>query len=70
MVDGQCDFQETLQKFDMWLLEQGLCNDKSAFVTSGDWDLQVLLPTQCYNEHLPVPSYFTSWINIKQVGSV
>ncbi|KAF4528527.1 hypothetical protein B566_EDAN015608 [Ephemera danica] len=66
MVDGQCDFKNTLQKFDIWLKEQGLCNAKSAFVTSGDWDLQVLLPTQCYNENISVPSYLTSWINIKQ----
>jgi len=67
MVDGQCSFQETMQHFDQWMQEQGLLSNKIAFVTSGNWDLQVLFPRQCQNENFPVPKYFTSWINIKQV---
>lgn len=67
MVDGQCSFRETLAHFERWMAEQGLVNNKSAFVTSGDWDLQVMLPHQCRNEDIVLPKYFSSWINIKQV---
>jgi inhibitor of KinA sporulation pathway (predicted exonuclease) len=68
MVDGQCSFRETLAHFEAWRAEHGLLNNKSAFVTSGDWDLQFLLPHQCRNEGILVPKYCSSWINIKQVS--
>ncbi|CAB3384457.1 Hypothetical predicted protein [Cloeon dipterum] len=66
MVEGQCNFKETLKHFSKWIQEQGCATNRSAFVTSGDWDLKILLPKQCHHEGVDMPSYFASWINIKQ----
>ena len=34
---------------------------------SGDWDLRIMLASQCKREKIEVPWYFKSWVNIKHV---
>ncbi|XP_059469252.1 ERI1 exoribonuclease 3-like [Neocloeon triangulifer] len=65
MLEGQSNFKQTMQQFDQWLHEQGCANNRSTFVTCGDWDLKIQLPKQCQTEGIELPQYFTSWINIK-----
>lgn len=70
MVDDQPFLEEVLQKFHTWMSEEGLLVPQAArlaFVTFGDWDLQKMLPSQCDYFNIPMPDYFTSWINIKKV---
>lgn len=69
MVDDQPFLEEVLQKFHTWMSEEGLLVPQAArlaFVTFGDWDLQKMLPSQCDYFNIPMPDYFTSWINIKK----
>ncbi|XP_077550050.1 snipper isoform X2 [Haemaphysalis longicornis] len=66
MVDGQPHLTEVLAQFDRWMGDQGLREARAIFVTFGDWDLQKMLPSQCAYLGLPVPSYFTPWINLKK----
>ena len=44
----------------------GRTDSNFVFVTCGNWDLKTMLPAQCSLSGLPVPSYTTSFINIKQ----
>lgn len=68
MVDGQPRLRETLKLFDQWMNENGLLNEgvTSAFVTCGDWDLKTQLPRETAWHGIPLPEYFSSWINIKR----
>ncbi|XP_015605400.1 ERI1 exoribonuclease 3 [Cephus cinctus] len=68
-VDDQKHFPETFFMFCKWLTEGGFFEEgnESAFVTSGDWDLKVMLPKQCELEGITVPEYFTSWIDLKRI---
>lgn len=67
MVDNQPQFPEVLEKFCGWLDEHSYFKDgnDSAFVTCGDWDLKMMLPSQCNLENVPLPAYFEKWINLK-----
>ena len=67
MVEEESTFTKVLDDFQQWLSSEDLVGKKFAFVTCGDWDLQLMLPSQCYHSGVPVPDYFQSWINIKTV---
>jgi inhibitor of KinA sporulation pathway (predicted exonuclease) len=69
MVDDQPYFEETFIQFQKWLEKTECWNsdNKSIFVTSGDWDLQVMLPKQCQLSNVDIPSEMRQWINIKKV---
>lgn len=71
MVDDEPEFPEVFSRFLKWTEEAGYFenNVKSAFVTCGDWDLQILLPKQCEIDNLPVPDFFRQWINLKNTYS-
>lgn len=69
MVDDKAYFPEIMKKFNSWI-EKGKYfeeKNKSAFVTCGEWDLKVMIPSQCATEKLTVPDYFSEWINLKIV---
>ena len=69
MVNDQPYFEETFIQFQKWLETTECWNsdNKSIFVTSGDWDLQVMLPKQCQLSNIDIPSEMKHWINIKKV---
>ncbi|CAH8665447.1 unnamed protein product [Dicrocoelium dendriticum] len=69
MVENQPTLAQALKLFDNYLMKENLKTDGSlfAFVTCGDWDLKSMLPSQCDNLRIPVPSYFRRWINLKLV---
>eukprot|EP01080_Neovahlkampfia_damariscottae_P003633 gene3633-6449_t len=66
-VDSSKTLDKVLENFDEWAKKEKLLEKdvKFIFVTCGDWDLNVMLPKQTKLEKLKVPSYFSSWINIK-----
>jgi ERI1 exoribonuclease 3 len=67
-VDQAEPFLAVFSAFDQYLSCLTENRAKSVcFVTCGDWDLKTMLPKQCRALGLPVPSYFTKWINIKHV---
>nr|AGH30334.1 Eri-1-1 [Nilaparvata lugens] len=65
-------FETVLKDFLDWFEQQKTVNnaEKTVFVTSGDWDLKVMLPMQCQNSDIPVPTQMTKWINIKESFSI
>lgn len=68
MVEDKAHFPEVMKRFVNWL-ENGKYfeeTDKSAFVTCGDWDLKMMMPSQCATEELTVPDYLSEWINLKK----
>lgn len=69
MVNNQPYFEETFFQFQEWLEETKCFNsgNRSIFVTSGDWDLQVMLPKQCQLSNMDIPFEMKQWINIKKV---
>ncbi|XP_033219335.1 ERI1 exoribonuclease 3 [Belonocnema kinseyi] len=69
IVENQPYFPEVLSSFSNWINEGGyfLERGKSAFVTCGDWDLNVMIRSHCATEKLKVPEYFNEWINLKRV---
>ncbi|RZF32468.1 hypothetical protein LSTR_LSTR015922, partial [Laodelphax striatellus] len=64
----QPHFETVLKEFLEWLKRQKSINnaEKTVFVTSGDWDLKVMLPLQCKYSDIPVPAQMTKWINVKE----
>ncbi|XP_052774198.1 ERI1 exoribonuclease 3-like [Mya arenaria] len=68
MVDGQPHLEDVLLSLDQWMLDNKLLDPevKSLFVTCGDWDLKTMLPSQSEYFNLPVPKYFSEWLNIKK----
>src|SRR5690606_17577252 len=82
-VDQGKSLKETLQMVHQWLQQNGLISEKDifrldsnmritylkkfAFVTCGDWDLNIMLPKQCKRENIVVPEYFKKYVNIKHV---
>ncbi|ETN85403.1 exonuclease, partial [Necator americanus] len=66
MVDNQPTIDEVLQQFNDWMCKEGLLHSRTAFVTCGDWDLGVMLPSEAHNKGLVIPEYFNSWINVKK----
>lgn len=66
-LDDEQHFPQVFSNFCKWL-EDGRYfehENKSAFVTCGDWDLKVMLPHQCELENIKVPNHFDEWINLK-----
>ncbi|KAK7071350.1 ERI1 exoribonuclease 3 [Halocaridina rubra] len=39
------------------------------FVTCGDWDLKMMLPSQCSTSNIEVPPYFHEWLNVQSAYS-
>ena len=68
MVDNQPYFEDVFVNFQKWLAKTGACNSNSIFVTCGDWDLKVMLPNQCQQSGIAVPTNVKHWINIKKVN--
>ncbi|KDR15860.1 ERI1 exoribonuclease 3-like isoform X2 [Zootermopsis nevadensis] len=68
MVNNEPYFEETFFQFQEWLEETKCFNsgNRSIFVTSGDWDLQVMLPKQCQLSNMDIPFEMKQWINIKK----
>ncbi|MEZ4449517.1 MAG: 3'-5' exonuclease [Nannocystaceae bacterium] len=75
-VDGAPPFLEVYAAHRDWLVGHGLLDadgrgeERFAFVTCGDWDLQTMLPVQCAASELPVsalPKAYRRWINIKKI---
>ena len=67
-VDKQPEFPRVFEKFNEWLVKGGFIHDDSgAFVTCGDWDLRVMLPSQCKLDGLAVPKHFQKWIDLKRI---
>ncbi|CDW56052.1 RNase T and Dus and Peptidase M1 domain containin g protein [Trichuris trichiura] len=71
MVDSQPTLREVLADFHIWLDEQGLLEegfaDRWAFVTCGNWDMNVMLKSQLELLGIEMPWYFRKWINIKKI---
>ncbi|XGW05063.1 hypothetical protein V3C99_015886 [Haemonchus contortus] len=66
MVDNQPTIDKVLNDFDDWMRKEEIINSRFAFVTCGDWDLGVMLPSESANKHISLPSYFDKWINVKK----
>jgi inhibitor of KinA sporulation pathway (predicted exonuclease) len=62
-------FAEVFEEHQRWLAEHNLFLDNALFVTCGDWDLNVMLPTQCAvsSTQIPkIPGIYRRWHNIKR----
>ncbi|VDM52364.1 unnamed protein product [Angiostrongylus costaricensis] len=66
MVDNQPTIDQVLNDFDEWMKKEEILKSRFAFVTCGDWDLGVMLPSEAKMKNLDIPSYFNSWINVKK----
>ncbi|KAE9417793.1 hypothetical protein Angca_003226 [Angiostrongylus cantonensis] len=66
MVDNQRTIDQVLNDFDDWMKKVKILKSRFAFVTCGDWDLGVMLPSEAKMKNLGIPSYFNSWINVKK----
>eukprot|EP00747_Dinoflagellata_sp_TGD_P178621 gnl/TRDRNA2_/TRDRNA2_27888_c0_seq1.p1 gnl/TRDRNA2_/TRDRNA2_27888_c0~~gnl/TRDRNA2_/TRDRNA2_27888_c0_seq1.p1 ORF type:complete len:509 (-),score=67.24 gnl/TRDRNA2_/TRDRNA2_27888_c0_seq1:15-1541(-) len=67
-------FDKVLEDFDHWLNNTLGCGlhsfgSSTAFVTCGDWDCKHV-HAQCRINAIPVPTAFTSWVNIKRTYEV
>ncbi|CAG9531705.1 unnamed protein product [Cercopithifilaria johnstoni] len=71
-VTNQETLPDVMNAFDKWLVDSNLISaDHSmkslfTFVTCGDWDLGVLLPSEANYRNLELPDYFKKWINLKK----
>lgn len=67
MVDVSEPFPEIMKRWEEFTKRTGLFGEKSAiFVTSGDWDLKTMLPSQCLECKMEIPTMFRSWVNLKK----
>ncbi|KAJ1357623.1 hypothetical protein KIN20_015804 [Parelaphostrongylus tenuis] len=66
MVDNQQTIDRVLNDFDEWMEKEEILKSRFAFVTCGDWDLGVMLPSETNVKNLNIPSYIDSWINVKK----
>ncbi|KFM63747.1 ERI1 exoribonuclease 3, partial [Stegodyphus mimosarum] len=68
MLDSQPVFKDVFKKFLTWLEKENLLEPgvKFAFATSGDPDLDYLLPVQCKLSGIDVPEFMKQWINVKR----
>lgn len=71
MVDDQPRFPEVFSKFCEWLTKGRYFDEsnKSTFVTCGNWDLKVMLPSQCDLDGIVLPDQFKQWIDLKHTFS-
>ncbi|CAK9175252.1 unnamed protein product [Ilex paraguariensis] len=72
--DTAISFNEVIQQFEAWMAQHHLWRkelnerlNRAAFVTCGNWDLKTKVPQQCKVSRMKLPSYFTEWINLKDV---
>ncbi|KAM3725148.1 ERI1 exoribonuclease [Dirofilaria immitis] len=71
-VANQETLPEVLDAFNKWLIDSNLINtdysmkSRFTFVTCGDWDLGVLLPSEAKYRNLQLPDYFKRWVNLKK----
>ncbi|KAJ3297216.1 ERI1 exoribonuclease 2 [Borealophlyctis nickersoniae] len=72
-VDNGVHLSEALKKFDAWLAQRRLrrsegdsCVFDWELATWSDWDMTTCLAHQCRWMELPLPGYFTRWIDIKK----
>ncbi|XP_011632149.1 ERI1 exoribonuclease 3 [Pogonomyrmex barbatus] len=70
-VDNQPYFVDVFSKFCEWLTKEGYFDtpEKSSFVTCGNWDLKIMLPSQCELDGIILPDYFKQWIELKHTFS-
>lgn len=68
-VDNQPHFANVFPKFCEWLAEGGYFDEpgKSTFVTCGNWDLKIMLPSQCDLDDIILPDHFKQWIDLKYI---
>ncbi|PAV70389.1 hypothetical protein WR25_06427 [Diploscapter pachys] len=66
MVDNGKTLSEVLEDFDFWLEENQIKQTNFTFVSCGDWDLQLALPSECQAKEIEMPEYLTKWINVKK----
>ncbi|KAK6635617.1 hypothetical protein RUM44_000871 [Polyplax serrata] len=66
-VDNEKVFPDVFRLFEEWREAEGLTDDNSLYVTSGDWDLGHMLPIQCEMYNIPVPKHMMEWIDIKKL---
>lgn len=66
-VDAAETLDQVLRRLDVWFREHGA--EGALPVTCGDWDLGVMLPTECKRKGLDalIPSALRRWCNIKRV---
>lgn len=72
IVDRSNRFNTVFKEFQAWMHQTDLVNKDNkpkrpfTFVTCGDWDLKKMLPMQCRLTGFEVPSYMTTWIDVKK----
>lgn len=59
-------FAEVFEQHQAWLRRHDLTADNALFVTCGDWDLNVMLPTQWTGRKDKIPRIYRRWHNIKR----
>jgi hypothetical protein len=59
----------TLTQASIIRTSQDLLNDRTAFVTCGDWDLKTMMPAQAELSGIRVPAQMRQWINVKTLMS-
>lgn len=64
-VDRGSPFPVVLNQFEEWLGKE--VSEEFLLVTCGDWDLGSLLPRQCEQHGIEIPSWATRWANLKRV---
>ena len=57
-VDAGVPLQVALSQHDTWLQERGVAAHDFAVVTWSDWDLKVMLESECKWRHIQKPLYF------------
>lgn len=66
-VEKEGDLATVLERFDKWMNDCVFSLEKShIFVTSGDWDLKKMLPTECNNKNICMKEYFYPYVNINK----
>lgn len=66
-VENEGDLAVVLENFDQWMSDHVFSLQKShIFVTSGDWDLKKMLPTECALKNISTRKYFYPYVNINK----
>lgn len=63
-VDNGLNIIDTFKLFNKWIKNNGL-NDDYIVMTCGDWDLQTMIPNQCDDYGIHLPSFYNKWMNIQ-----
>lgn len=66
-IENEDDLATVLKNFDQWMSDYVFSPQKSyIFVTSGDWDLKKMLPTECNHKNISMRDYFFPYVNINK----